>query len=191
MGNTWQCCFLERQEKDRVSTLWILTAFPLARKEKWNKKMLGTFGQRSLLKAKEGLGTWDAGVNCKTAGWGPLWPPWPETVRSGWARQLACRETCRCFRRRIPRLGDDYPGAREDSGSWPRGLVDGEATFSERRQKGWQGWVCRRRWGLSPACWAWDVCASSGLGSWEDTGSLSPALRDLTFRRLDLDVIST
>ena len=37
-----------------------------------NKKVLGTLGKRTILKAKEGLGVQDAGVNGKAVGWGPL-----------------------------------------------------------------------------------------------------------------------
>ena len=78
-----------------------------------NKKVLGTLGKRTILKAKEGLGARDAGANGKAAGWGPLWPPWPEMVQFYWARQPACRETWQCFRHRNPWLGDASPAERE------------------------------------------------------------------------------
>ena len=78
-----------------------------------NKKVLGTLGKRTILKAKEGLGARDAGANGKAAGWGPLWPPWPEMVQFYWARQPACRETWQCFRHRNPRLSDASPAERE------------------------------------------------------------------------------
>ena len=34
VGKTGQRYFLEHQQEDRVSALWIFTTFPLARKEK-------------------------------------------------------------------------------------------------------------------------------------------------------------
>ena len=121
-----------------------------------DNKVLGTLGKRTILKAKEGLGAQDAGANGKAAGWGPLWPPWPEMVWFYWSRQpdagrpgdVSDTETPGSV---MPHLLRD----REDGGSPSCGLGDGEAIFSKKRQKPKLFLqTCRGKWGSSPTCWA-------------------------------------
>ena len=142
-----------------------------------NKKVLGTLGKRTILKAKEGLGVqcWGKWQSCRM---GTPGLPWPEMVRFYWARQPARWETWRCLRHRNPRLGDASPAEREDGGSPSCGLGDGDTMlFKERQKNRLFLWVCGGKWGPSPTRWAWGTSVLIRLGNREEGLEASPSPR--------------